>query len=88
MPGAWGSHSCTGLTVLPNTYFIGGLLLWQSSLYLTAPIYGLFYKTMTDGNTIRSVTIGVSPDMTTFNNGTIQSSSECELPRLPRYAEG
>ncbi len=27
-----------------NTYFIGGLLLWQSSLYLTSPIYGLFYK--------------------------------------------
>ena len=28
----------------PNTYFIGGLLLWQSSLYLVAPIYGVFYK--------------------------------------------
>ncbi len=28
----------------PNTYFIGGLLLWQSSLYLSSPIYGLFYK--------------------------------------------
>jgi cellulose synthase/poly-beta-1,6-N-acetylglucosamine synthase-like glycosyltransferase len=28
----------------PNTFFIGGLLLWQSSLYLTSPIYGLFYK--------------------------------------------
>ena len=28
----------------PNTYFVGGLLLWQSSLYLTSPIYGLFYK--------------------------------------------
>jgi hypothetical protein len=28
----------------PNTYFIGGLLLWQSTLYLTSPIYGLFYK--------------------------------------------
>jgi cellulose synthase/poly-beta-1,6-N-acetylglucosamine synthase-like glycosyltransferase len=27
-----------------NTYFIGGLLLWQSSLYLVAPIYGVFYK--------------------------------------------
>jgi cellulose synthase/poly-beta-1,6-N-acetylglucosamine synthase-like glycosyltransferase len=27
-----------------NTYFIGGLLLWQASLYLTSPIYGLFYK--------------------------------------------
>ena len=33
----------------PNTYFIGALLLWQSSLYLTSPIYGLFYKTSTDG---------------------------------------
>ena len=28
----------------PNTYFIGGLLLWQSTLYLASPIYGLFYK--------------------------------------------
>ena len=28
----------------PNTYFIGGLLLWQASLYLVAPIYGVFYK--------------------------------------------
>jgi cellulose synthase/poly-beta-1,6-N-acetylglucosamine synthase-like glycosyltransferase len=28
----------------PNTYFVGGLLLWQSSLYLTSPVYGLFYK--------------------------------------------
>ena len=28
----------------PNTYFIGGLLLWQSSLYLVAPVYGVFYK--------------------------------------------
>jgi cellulose synthase/poly-beta-1,6-N-acetylglucosamine synthase-like glycosyltransferase len=28
----------------PNTYFIGGLLLWQSSLYLIAPLYGVFYK--------------------------------------------
>jgi len=28
----------------PNSIFIGGLLLWQSSLYLTSPIYGLFYK--------------------------------------------
>ena len=28
----------------PNTYFIGGLLLWQSSLYLVAPLYGVFYK--------------------------------------------
>lgn len=28
----------------PNTYFVGGLLLFQSSLYLTSPIYGLFYK--------------------------------------------
>jgi hypothetical protein len=27
-----------------NTYFIGGLLLFQSSLYLTSPLYGLFYK--------------------------------------------
>jgi len=32
----------------PNTFFIGGLLLWQSSLYLTSPIYGLFYKGCTD----------------------------------------
>jgi cellulose synthase/poly-beta-1,6-N-acetylglucosamine synthase-like glycosyltransferase len=29
---------------VPNTFFIGGLLLWQSSLFLTSPIYGLFYK--------------------------------------------
>ena len=28
----------------PNTYFIGGLLLWQSTLYLAAPAYSLFYK--------------------------------------------
>ena len=28
----------------PNTYFIGGLLLWQSTLYLAAPVYSLFYK--------------------------------------------
>jgi cellulose synthase/poly-beta-1,6-N-acetylglucosamine synthase-like glycosyltransferase len=28
----------------PNSFFIGGLLLLQSSLYLTSPIYGLFYK--------------------------------------------
>ena len=28
----------------PNTLFIGGLLLLQSSLYLTSPIYGMFYK--------------------------------------------
>jgi cellulose synthase/poly-beta-1,6-N-acetylglucosamine synthase-like glycosyltransferase len=28
----------------PNTYFIGGLLLWQATLYLAAPIYSLFYK--------------------------------------------
>jgi cellulose synthase/poly-beta-1,6-N-acetylglucosamine synthase-like glycosyltransferase len=28
----------------PNTYFVGGLLLIQSSLYLISPIYGLFYK--------------------------------------------
>jgi hypothetical protein len=28
----------------PNTYFIGGLLLFQSSLYMASPIYGLFYK--------------------------------------------
>jgi len=27
-----------------DTYFVGGLLLWQSSLYLVAPIYGVFYK--------------------------------------------
>jgi cellulose synthase/poly-beta-1,6-N-acetylglucosamine synthase-like glycosyltransferase len=72
----------------PNTYFTGGLLLWQSSLYLTAPIYGLFYKTMTDGNTIRSVPICVKPAKATFANSAIQSSSECELPRLPRYVEG
>ena len=32
----------------PNTYFIGGLLLWQSSLYLTSPLYGLFYKSCSD----------------------------------------
>jgi cellulose synthase/poly-beta-1,6-N-acetylglucosamine synthase-like glycosyltransferase len=32
----------------PNTFFIGGLLLWQSSLYLTSPIYGLFYKSCID----------------------------------------
>ncbi len=28
----------------PNTYFVSGLLIFQSSLYLTAPIYSLFYK--------------------------------------------
>jgi cellulose synthase/poly-beta-1,6-N-acetylglucosamine synthase-like glycosyltransferase len=28
----------------PNTYFVGSLLLFQSSLYLISPIYGLFYK--------------------------------------------
>jgi cellulose synthase/poly-beta-1,6-N-acetylglucosamine synthase-like glycosyltransferase len=28
----------------PNTFFVGGLLIFQSSLYLTAPIYSLFYK--------------------------------------------
>lgn len=28
----------------PNTFFIGSLLLFQSSLYLTSPIYGMFYK--------------------------------------------
>ena len=39
-----------GVTVLAiakptlDTYFVGGLLLWQSSLYLVAPIYGVFYK--------------------------------------------
>jgi cellulose synthase/poly-beta-1,6-N-acetylglucosamine synthase-like glycosyltransferase len=27
-----------------TTYLIGGLLLWQASLYLAAPIYSLFYK--------------------------------------------
>jgi hypothetical protein len=27
-----------------TTYLIGGLLLWQASLYLAAPVYGLFYK--------------------------------------------
>jgi len=31
----------------PNTYFIGGLLLWQSSLYLAAPVYSLVYKACT-----------------------------------------
>jgi cellulose synthase/poly-beta-1,6-N-acetylglucosamine synthase-like glycosyltransferase len=31
----------------PNTYFIGGLLLWQSTLYLAAPMYSLFYKACT-----------------------------------------
>jgi cellulose synthase/poly-beta-1,6-N-acetylglucosamine synthase-like glycosyltransferase len=29
---------------VPNTFFIGGLLLLQSSLFLASPIYGLFYK--------------------------------------------
>jgi cellulose synthase/poly-beta-1,6-N-acetylglucosamine synthase-like glycosyltransferase len=28
----------------PNTFFIGGLLVWQASLYLAAPVYSLFYK--------------------------------------------
>jgi len=28
----------------PNTFFVGGLLFWQSSLYLPSPILGLFYK--------------------------------------------
>jgi len=28
----------------PNSFFIGGLLLWQSTLYLAAPAYSLFYK--------------------------------------------
>jgi cellulose synthase/poly-beta-1,6-N-acetylglucosamine synthase-like glycosyltransferase len=32
----------TGSTA--TTYLIGGLLLWQASLYLAAPVYGLFYK--------------------------------------------
>ncbi len=32
----------------PNTYFVGGLLVWQSSVYLISPIYGLFYKSCTD----------------------------------------
>jgi hypothetical protein len=27
-----------------TTYLIGGLLLWQASLYLAAPVYSLFYK--------------------------------------------
>ncbi len=31
----------------PNSFFIGGLLLWQSSLYLAAPVYSLFYKACT-----------------------------------------
>lgn len=31
----------------PNSFFIGGLLLWQSSLYLAAPAYSLFYKACT-----------------------------------------
>jgi cellulose synthase/poly-beta-1,6-N-acetylglucosamine synthase-like glycosyltransferase len=31
----------------PNTYFIGGLLLWQATLYLAAPVYSLFYKACT-----------------------------------------
>jgi cellulose synthase/poly-beta-1,6-N-acetylglucosamine synthase-like glycosyltransferase len=29
---------------IPATLFLGGMLLWQSSLYLIAPIYSLFYK--------------------------------------------
>ncbi len=32
----------TGSTA--TTYLIGGLLLWQASLYLAAPVYGIFYK--------------------------------------------
>jgi cellulose synthase/poly-beta-1,6-N-acetylglucosamine synthase-like glycosyltransferase len=28
----------------PNSFFIGGLLLWQSTLYLAAPAYSLYYK--------------------------------------------
>ena len=32
----------------PNTLFIGVLLLLQSSLYLTSPIYGMFYKSCTE----------------------------------------
>jgi cellulose synthase/poly-beta-1,6-N-acetylglucosamine synthase-like glycosyltransferase len=31
----------------PNTYFIGGLLLWQATLYLAAPMYSLYYKACT-----------------------------------------
>jgi len=31
----------------PNSFLIGGLLLWQSSLYLAAPAYSLFYKACT-----------------------------------------
>jgi cellulose synthase/poly-beta-1,6-N-acetylglucosamine synthase-like glycosyltransferase len=31
-----------------TTYLIGGLLLWQASLYLAAPVYGLFYKSCTE----------------------------------------
>jgi cellulose synthase/poly-beta-1,6-N-acetylglucosamine synthase-like glycosyltransferase len=31
-----------------TTFLIGGLLLWQASLYLAAPVYGLFYKSCTE----------------------------------------
>ncbi len=41
---ALGAAVLTLVNRTPNTFFIGGLLLWQSSLYLTSPIYGLFYK--------------------------------------------
>jgi cellulose synthase/poly-beta-1,6-N-acetylglucosamine synthase-like glycosyltransferase len=33
----FGAHSL-------NAYFIGGVLLWQSTVYLAAPVYSLFYK--------------------------------------------
>jgi cellulose synthase/poly-beta-1,6-N-acetylglucosamine synthase-like glycosyltransferase len=31
-----------------NTYLIGGLLIWQASIYLAAPVYSLFYKSCTE----------------------------------------